>query len=151
MLPAAMVSGVIISPSSLLLTSTSIITGRPGAGVCLFLCLFVFRPTREFSTHFFTFLETSPFVYLLVPLEYISLIRRRHHCKILLAIMAIEQWGFYSVPHLLWHGAFVFNGHLRGPVTLLPSVWQWCCHYLFLRPVACIRAFASYAEGWVLE
>ena len=31
-----------------------------------------------------------------------------------------EQWGFFSVPHLLWHGASVFNGHLRGPVTLTP-------------------------------
>ena len=32
--------------------------------------------------------------------------------------MAIEQWGFFSVPHLLWHGSSVYNGHLRGPVTL---------------------------------
>ena len=23
-------------------------------------------------------------------------------------LMAIEQWGFYSVPHLLWHGASVY-------------------------------------------
>ena len=22
--------------------------------------------------------------------------------------MAIEQWGFFSAPHLLWHGASVF-------------------------------------------
>ena len=29
------------------------------------------------------------------------------------ALMAILR-----VPHLLWHGAFVYNGHLRGPVTL---------------------------------
>ena len=34
--------------------------------------------------------------------------------------MAIEQWGFISVPHLLWHGASVYNGHLRGPMTLTP-------------------------------
>ena len=34
--------------------------------------------------------------------------------------MAIEQWGFFSVPHLLWHGASVYNGQLRGPVTLAP-------------------------------
>ena len=32
--------------------------------------------------------------------------------------MAIEQWGFFSMLHLLWHGAFVYNGHLRGPLTL---------------------------------
>ena len=29
-------------------------------------------------------------------------------------------WGFFSVPHLLWHGSLVCNGHLRGPVTLAP-------------------------------
>ena len=27
--------------------------------------------------------------------------------------MAIEQWGFFSIPHLLWHGASVLNGRLR--------------------------------------
>ena len=36
------------------------------------------------------------------------------------ALMAIEQWGFFSVPHLLWHRALVYNGHLWGPVTLTP-------------------------------
>ena len=34
--------------------------------------------------------------------------------------MAIEQWGFFNVPHLLWHGPTLFNGHLRGPVTITP-------------------------------
>ena len=57
----------------------------------------------------------------LVPLENFSLIWRRHHyrwraahfdpCS---ALMTIEQWGFLSVTHLLWHGASVYNGHLRG-------------------------------------
>ena len=34
--------------------------------------------------------------------------------------MVIEQWGFFSVPHLLWHGTsiYMYNGHLRRPVTL---------------------------------
>ena len=36
------------------------------------------------------------------------------------ALISIEQWGFFSVPHLLWHGASVYNGHHRGPVTLTP-------------------------------
>ena len=36
------------------------------------------------------------------------------------ALMAIDQWGFFSVSHLLWHGAYVYNGHLRGPVKLTP-------------------------------
>ena len=34
--------------------------------------------------------------------------------------MAVEQWGFFSVPHLLGHGTSVYNGHLRGPVTFTP-------------------------------
>ena len=53
-----------------------------------------------------------------VPLENISLICRRHHCRwrapnfdLCSALMAIEQWGFVSVPHLR-HGASVYNGHL---------------------------------------
>ena len=32
----------------------------------------------------------------------------------------LSSEGFLSVPHLLWHGASVFNGHLRGPVTVTP-------------------------------
>ena len=34
------------------------------------------------------------------------------------AILVIEQWGFYNVLHLLWNGSTVYNGNLRGPVTL---------------------------------
>ena len=30
------------------------------------------------------------------------------------ALMAIEQWGFFSMPHLLWHRVSVCNGHLWG-------------------------------------
>ena len=70
--------------------------------ICLFVCLGLF-----------------------VPLEIFSLIYRRLHYRwradkfeLCSALMAIEQWGFYSVAHLLWHGTFVYNGHLRGPVTL---------------------------------
>ena len=60
-------------------------------------------------------------------LENFSLIWRRHHYRwratnfdLSLAVMAIEQWGFFRVSHLLWHGASVYNynGHLRGPLTL---------------------------------
>ena len=69
------------------------------------------------------------FVYLgfFVSLENFSLLWRRHHCRwrasnfeLCLALMAIEQWGFFNVPHLLRHGSTVYNGHLRGPVTLTP-------------------------------
>ena len=38
----------------------------------------------------------------------------------LLELIAIEQWGFFNVPHLLWQGQTVYIGHLRGPVTLTP-------------------------------
>ena len=31
----------------------------------------------------------------------------------------IEQWWFFSIPHLLWHVTSVCNSHLRGPVTLV--------------------------------
>ena len=70
---------------------------------CLF-CLFgFFRPTREFS-----------------------LIWRRHYYGEGLQILIYArlslplQWGFFGKPHLLWHGASVYYGHLRGPVTLTP-------------------------------
>ena len=39
---------------------------------------------------------------------------------IIQAPMAIEQLRFFSVPHLLWQEASVYNGHLQGPVTLTP-------------------------------
>ena len=62
-----------------------------------------------------------------VPLENFSLIWRRHHDRwraanfgLCPALVAIEQWGFFSVPHLLWHWISVYNGHLQEPVTLTP-------------------------------
>ena len=63
-----------------------------------------------------------------VSLENFSLIWRRHYYRwrtakfdLCSARMAIEQWGFFSVPHLLWQEAYVYNGHLHGPVTLKPD------------------------------
>ena len=57
----------------------------------------------------------------------ISLIWRCHHCQwraanfdLCSALMAIEQWGFFNMPNILWHKAFVYNSHLRDPVTLTP-------------------------------
>ena len=59
-----------------------------------------------------------------VPLEDFSLIWRRHHFRwraakfdLCSTLMVIQHWGFFRVPHLLWHGASVYNGRLRGPVT----------------------------------
>ena len=92
------------------------------------------------------------FLEFIVPLENFSLIWRRHHCRwraanfdLCSALMALEQWGFLSMPHLLWYGPTVYNGHLWGPVTLtyLQSVWQWSCHYLFLRLRSVVNGYRS--------
>ena len=55
----------------------------------------------------------------IIQLEKFSLIWRRHHCRwraanfdLCSALMAIEQWGFFNVPHPLRHGPTVYNGHL---------------------------------------
>ena len=73
--------------------------------ICLFVCLFVC-------------------LWFFIPLENFSLIWRCHHrwtsanFDLFSALMAFEQWWFFGVPYLLWHGASVYNGHLRGAVTL---------------------------------
>ena len=63
-----------------------------------------------------------------VPLENCSLIWRGHHCQwratnfdLESVQIAIEQRGFFSVPHLLWHGVSAKSGQLRGPVTITPN------------------------------
>ena len=38
----------------------------------------------------------------------------------MLSTQVIERKDFFSVPHLLCHGASVYNGHFREPVTLTP-------------------------------
>ena len=60
-------------------------------------------------------------------LENFSLTWRYHHHRWRAAnfdlssvLIAMEQWRFFSVPHLLWHGASFYNGHLHGPVTVTP-------------------------------
>ena len=32
----------------------------------------------------------------------------------------LDTYGHWAVRVLLWHGSFIYNGHLRGPVTLTP-------------------------------
>ena len=64
--------------------------------------VFFLCPSREFFTH----LETSP-----LPVK---------GCKfwpMLGMLIVIVQWGFFTVPHLLWQRSNIYNGHLRGPVT----------------------------------
>ena len=84
--------------------------------------LFEWGPTREFFTH----KETSP-----LPekgYKFWRMLGTNDHFSV----------RFFNLSLLLWHGASIYNGHLRGPVTLTPNaeflaVWQWSCHYLFLR------------------
>ena len=45
-----------------------------------------------------------------------------------------EQWGFLNVPHLLWHGIFVYIRHLRGPMTLRPVAERLAVEWSLLRP-----------------
>ena len=58
-----------------------------------------------------------------VSLQNVSHLRRRHHCRwkaaLYPALIAIEELGFLSMPHLLWYVTTLYNGHLRGPVFLL--------------------------------
>ena len=60
----------------------------------------------------------------LVPLENFSLIWRRHHClwraRNLTNARHSGPWGFLNVPQHLWHGLYVYDGHLRGSSTLTP-------------------------------
>ena len=54
-----------------------------------------------------------------VRLENFSLIWRSHQYRwkaadfdLCSALMAIEQWGIFSLPYLMGHGTSVYNGHL---------------------------------------
>ena len=79
---------------------------RSTAFIYLFVCVFfgVYRLTWEF----FTYIETSP--------------------------LPVKGCKFWPMLGTLRNGPTVYNGQLRGPMTLtlLPSFWQWSCHYLFL-------------------
>ena len=90
---------------------------------CFIVCLlvWVFRQTREFF----------------------SLILRRHHNWYRTAhfdlhstLMSTEQWGFFNVPHLLWNGPILYNGHFRSRTRIaerltmklsLPVLMTWAC------------------------
>ena len=88
-----------------------------------------------------------------VPLEIFSPIWRRPHNRLRAAnfdlcsaFMVIEHRGFFSVPHVLWHGASVYKGHLRGPVTLTPNAERLaieavttCFNFLGLSRLGCTQ------------
>ena len=54
-----------------------------------------------------------------IPIKNVSLIWRRHQYQSMATIfylcLAIEQWVFLNVPHLLWHGASVYYGFWSSP------------------------------------
>ena len=75
---------------------------------------------------------------------------RRHHYRwkatnvdLYSTPMAIMQWGFFTLPHRLWHGTSVCNGHLQGPVTLIPFVERITVDLLL--PVFTVKVFL----GWL--
>ena len=71
--------------------------------------LFLFSLRLSSHSSISTHMETSPLRW-----------RASNSDLVCSALMALEQWGFFSMPHLLWHGTFVCNDHLREPVTLTP-------------------------------
>ena len=81
----------------------------------------IFRSTWEYFTH----LETSP-----LPVK---------RYKFWPILMAIEQWRLLNMLHLLWHGVtlIVWSYPRTRHSLLLPRVWQWSCHYLFLTTYVC--------------
>ena len=98
-----------------------------------------------------------------VTLENFSLTWTRHHCPVkgckfwpTLGNHG-QQWGFSNVPHLLWHGASVYNSHLQGPVPvtpiaqrlavelLLPVFYDICLSWVgFEHPTLRLRGECSY-------
>ena len=80
----------------------------------------VYCLTREIFTH----METSP-----LPVK---------GCKFWLMLGTHGHWAvrvYFSVPHPLWHGASVNNGHLRGTVTLTPIAERLAVELLRLMSV----------------
>ena len=82
-------------------------------------CLIKTKNTPNKQTNLFSFEGFVEGVCL--PLNNFSFIWRRHHYRwsaaisdSCLALMDIEQWEFFNVPHR----ASVCNGHHRGPLTL---------------------------------
>ena len=75
--------------------------------VCLFVCLFVCCGISSHSR------IVHSYVYVIFAGEVLQTLMTfaRHSWPL--------RW-FFSMPHLLWHGAYVYDGHLRRLVTLTP-------------------------------
>ena len=69
-----------------------------GLFVYLFVCLWFYIQIENFS-----FISKSHHYWL-----------RAENFDLCSALMTIEQWGFFSVPHILWHGASVYSDNFWG-------------------------------------
>ena len=84
----------------------------------MLVCFFgSFRPTQECFTHIYIRHHTR---------------RRTAKFELFSALIAIEQWAYHTYcdtgyPFIMVISEVPWNSHL------LPSVWQWSFHYLFLR------------------
>ena len=90
-------------PSLLIKQDTSL---KIFAESSLFVCIFVASfPSLEFFTHIET--TSSPV----------------QGCEFWPMLGTYDHWAVrtFSVPHVLWHGASVYYGHLREPVTFTPN------------------------------
>ena len=97
-----------------------------------------------------------------VPLENFSLIERRHHDRwraanfdIRSALMVTEQWGFFSVPHLLWIGhPFIMANALTHCASAAASKTMKLCLYHVLISVLYISIankmsnYFTYSHSW---
>ena len=65
------------------------------------------------------------------------------HFDLYPAHIAIEQWGFFSVPHLLWHGTSIIMVIFEDPwhSHLLPSILQWLSQPIL--PTSVCRGWVS--------
>ena len=80
------------------------------------------------KTHRFTLVEIRLFLFvwgvssqLWIFHSYVHMTITSEKTAILDSCSALWQWGFFSMPHLLWHGSSIYNGHLQGPMTLAPD------------------------------
>ena len=95
--------------------------------------LFVdFLPIQNLFTH----IETSP-----LPCRC-----RATNFDLYSALMATEQWGFFSVPRLLWRGASVYNGRLSGPLALTSNSERLAVE-MFLHCIVLFLRLKSVAAG----
>ena len=63
------------------------------------------------------------------------------------ALVAIEQWDFFSVPHLLWQGASVYNGYC-GIIKIPWSKFSWFVNFLQVRGDEILWISWLGREGW---